>query len=210
MSMEAILIPVKRLGKAKERLSAILTPSDRRALGLAMLADVLRASEKWTARIVVTSDPDAEAVAIALGCTLLEDPGLGLNPAISSGTERATELGATAMLVLPSDIPLVSSDDLTFLFGFDADVVVARSSDGGTGALLRRPPGVIPPAFGPGSAARHVAEARAGGLVVAEVDRPSLALDIDLPQDLQALAAAAEPRESVRIAREITGRIRNL
>lgn len=203
--MDAILVPVKRLDEAKRRLAASLSKQDRRRLGLAMLADVLRATEKWSERWLVTSDPDAEAVGLAFGCRLVQDPGLGLNPAIESGTAAAISGGADTLLVLPSDVPLVSSDDLTAIFAFDASVVIASSVSGGTNGLLRRPPNVIPPWFGPVSAARHARAATRRQVSFGTLLAPSLQLDIDEPADLLHLAGSASDRESARIARELTG-----
>lgn len=203
--MESILIPVKRLDRAKLRLSQRLAPPDRRRLGLAMLADVLRATEKWTARWIVTSDQDAEAVGLAFGCRLVADPGEGLNSAVDAGTEAAVAAGATSLLVLPSDVPMVTSDDVTALFGCPEDVVLAPSGDGGTNALLRRPPGVLAPAFGPSSAEFHVSRASDAGLTCRSVEMSSLVLDIDRYRDLVTLGSLANLRESVRLARELLG-----
>lgn len=202
-AVEGILIPVKRLEEAKRRLAARLAPEDRRRLGLAMLADVLRATEKWTARWIVTSDGDAEAVGLAFGCRLVRDEGAGLNPAISKATEIASIHGVESLLVLPSDVPLVSPDEVAALFSLEADVVVASSLDGGTNALLRRPPGAIEPVFGKGSAAAHVRAATEKGLDVVSFNARSLLLDVDQPADLALLAQAESDRESARIAREL-------
>ena len=57
----------------------------------------------------------------------------------------------------------------------------------GTNALLLAPPDVIAPAFGQGSCARHRAAAEASGARVAVAEVASLALDVDTPDDLDAL-----------------------
>lgn len=204
--MDCILIPVKRLDRAKLRLSRRLTPDDRRRLGLAMLADVLRAAEKWPHRLLVTEDPDAEALGLASGCDLVCDPRRGLNAALVAGSQRAVELGATSLLILPSDVPLVGADDIAELFGRPEQVVVVASADGGTNALLRRPPNGIAPSFGPASARRHLDTAARAGLETAEIQLDSLRLDIDRRADLTTLGDAALPRESVRLARRLLER----
>ncbi|MBW3591649.1 MAG: 2-phospho-L-lactate guanylyltransferase [Actinobacteria bacterium] len=201
--MDCILIPVKRFDRAKLRLSQRLTPADRRRLGLAMLADVLRSTEKWPHRLVVTEDPDAEAVGVSFGCDLVRDPRKGLNSAIVAGSQRAAEMGATSLLVLPADVPLVSSDDIAELFGRPEQVVVVASGDGGTNALMRRPPHAIPPAFGPASARRHLDLADQAGLETARMELSSLLLDIDRYADLAALKDAVPALESVRLARRL-------
>lgn len=203
--MESILIPVKRLDHAKLRLSQRLAPPDRRRLGLAMLADVLRATEKWSHRLVVTNDPDAEAVGLAFGCALVADPGEGLNAAVAAGTEAAVARGSSTLLVLPSDVPMVTSDDVNALFSYPEQVVVAPSGDGGTNALFRRPPGVLAPSFGPGSAGLHALRAQQAGLSCRSVELSSLVLDIDHYRDLVTLGGLENLRESVRLARELLG-----
>ncbi len=203
--MEFILIPVKRMDQAKLRLSERLAPPDRRRLGLAMLADVLRATEKWSHRLIVTNDQDAEAVGLAFGCALVGDPGEGLNAAVAAGTRAATQAGASTLLVLPSDVPMVTSDDVTSLFSYPEDVVVAPSGDGGTNALLRRPPDALPPSFGRSSAGVHRRRANEAGLSCRTVEMSSLVLDIDQYGDLVTLGGLENLRESVRLARELLG-----
>lgn len=202
-SGNAILIPVKSLDRAKLRLSENLRPEDRRRLGLAMLADVLRATEKWQSRLIVTADPDAEAVGLAFGCSLVADRGSGLNAALADGTRAAIEGGAHKLLILPSDIPMVTPDDVTALFACEEQVVIAPSGDGGTNALLRRPPDKIPTAFGPGSAAAHRKTAQRAGLEVKVVHMESLVLDIDRYADLVALGNLPNARDSVRLAAQL-------
>jgi 2-phospho-L-lactate guanylyltransferase len=68
-------------------------------------------------------------------------------------------------------------------------VIVPDRHGQGTNALLLTPPDVMEPAFGEGSFARHAARARAAGAAVRVADLPSLALDVDTPEDLAALLA---------------------
>ena len=202
---DAILVPAKDLAAAKSRLGARLDAADRRGLVVAMLADVLRATAVWTDRYVITGDAVLAETAAGLGCLPLQDPGAGLNAALRAGTRWAAGNGAARLLVLPSDVPLVSGEDLAGLFDAETDVVVAASADGGTTALLRTPPDVIEPAFGPGSAGLHTAAARRAGHSVLLVTPPSLRLDVDRPADLERLAAAGGDRESVAVARRLIG-----
>ena len=201
--MEAILIPVKRLADATARLAGVLDPSGRRRLALAMLTDVVAAAEAWPIRMVVTADPEAAVVARSVGWRVLDDPGSGLNGAVAAGTVASVAAGASSLLVLPFDVPLVTPDELRGVFAVDADVVVARSDDGGTSALLRRPPGAIAAAVGAGSAAVHAAAALRAGLRVASIRVPGLNLDVDESEDLRRLAASGSVNGSARIAREL-------
>jgi 2-phospho-L-lactate/phosphoenolpyruvate guanylyltransferase len=201
----AILIPAKQLSTAKSRLGAWLGPSERRELAAAMLADVVHATAAWRERFVVTGDAVLAEIAAASGCLPIPDPGDGLNAALRAGGLRAARAGAASLLVLPSDVPLVAEEDVAGLFATEAAVVVARSLDGGTTGLLRTPPGVIDPAFGPHSAHLHAQVAMRAGVSVAVVAPPSLALDVDGLADLQRLAAATAARRSVAVARRVLG-----
>ncbi len=204
--MDAILIPVKRFGQSKMRLAQSLPVHSRRRLGLAMLADVLRATEKWDHRYIVTADLDAEAVGLAFGCELVADPGEELNAAIDAGTRAAIRDGVGRLLVLPADVPAVTADDVTRIFAAPEPVVLAGSWDGGTNALLRSPPGAIASQFGPKSADAHAAAAAGNGLECGTVDAQSLYYDIDRIEDLQRLAKLPGDRESIKIARELATR----
>jgi 2-phospho-L-lactate guanylyltransferase len=201
--VEAILIPVKRLSESKLRLAGVLDPAQRRRLALSMLSDVLLAGGGWPLRMVVTSDPDAASMARSAGWSVLPDPGSGLNDAVGEGTSALASAGARALLVLPFDVPLVTVGELEALFAVDADVVVARSDDGGTSGLLRRPPGAITPRFGPDSARSHAGAAGMAGLRVRSLRLPGLSLDVDDPGDLRRLAASSLDHASVTVAREL-------
>src|SRR5438094_953320 len=111
-SGETILVPAKELVRAKSRLGAWLDASGRRELAVAMLGDVLQATAAWPSRFVVTADPLLAEDAAGSGCLPLPDPGGGLNAALRAGTGWAAEAGATKLLVLPSDVPLVQEADV--------------------------------------------------------------------------------------------------
>jgi 2-phospho-L-lactate guanylyltransferase len=201
--VDSILIPVKRLDRAKLRLASSLFPEDRRRLGLAMLADVLRATEDWPSRFIVTSDTEAEALSLAFGCSLIPDLGGGLNQAIGHGTAAAVRAGSQKLLVLAADLPLVRREDIAAMFAMEEQVVIVPSGDGGTNAILRWPPAVIASRFGPRSAAAHQALGRAAGVPTRTVSFPSLHLDIDRYADLVSLGQLDSPRESVMLARAL-------
>lgn len=118
-------------------------------------------------------------------------PEARLNRALTAGQAYAQSLGAAAILVLPADLPLLTLEDLRALVAplqetdsMRPALVLAPSHDRGTNALLLRPPGVVPFAFGPQSFDRHRALAQAAGCAVSIVHTPSLTYDIDFPEDL--------------------------
>jgi 2-phospho-L-lactate guanylyltransferase len=159
--------------------------------------------------IVVSPDPGVLALAATYNLTpLLEDPtplsGYGLrvkvkdygeptlNAALEQATTHASARGASAVLILPADLPLLTLADVTRLWRAsqrlyaDAAMVIAPDDqEQGTNALLVRPPGALRYQFGPGSFQRHCQQARELGLAW-HIDRsPRLGLDVDLPADLE-------------------------
>ena len=67
-------------------------------------------------------------------------------------------------------------------------LVVPDRHGTGTNALVLDPPDAIEPSFGPDSCQRHQRLAGASGVHCEVVEVPSLALDVDTPDDLAAIA----------------------
>jgi 2-phospho-L-lactate guanylyltransferase len=192
-----VIIPVKSLPTAKQRLSPLLPAAVRRQLVLAMLQAVLAAAA--AARgvhkvLVVTPDADVAELAKAHAAEVLrERRGRGLNAAVRAGLAAAAAAGARRALVLPADVPLVSAEELGSLLqsaavGAEARVTLVPAADGeGTNGLLLAPPQAMQPAFGPGSYVRHLSQALAKRIDVEVLHLPGLAADIDQPRDLNRL-----------------------
>lgn len=195
----AALVPVRGLAAGKQRLGAVLTAPERRALTGAMLEDVLTAlagCAAVTTVAVVTDDAPAAALAAEYAAKVLPDAaGGGLNASLLGACAwvRAQCSGAT-ILIVAADLPAITAALLEErILSADAAVVIARSGDGGTNALLLRPPAVLAPSFGPDSCARHGTAAVAAGWRVRVIDDPDLALDLDRPADLAAYLVHATP-----------------
>ena len=183
------LVPLRAPGVGKTRLATALSPEARAALAVAMLRDVVAALRQGgiTEVVVAAGGPGAAEVAADLGLAAIADPpgGTGLDGALSAACERLG--GDRDVLVVAADLPRISGGDVRALLDSDAEVVVAPTAAGGTGALLRRPVDVIPTAYGPGSAGRHLDLARRAGARAATVDRDGLFHDVDTFADLAAL-----------------------
>lgn len=195
MSTFAIL-PVKRFEGAKGRLAGALAAGPRRALAEAMYVDVLtalRRSDGVDRVLVLSADPGAQRVAEGYDAIPLDDPGEGgQNRAVLRGVAHARELGATRVLCIAADTPMLDPAELDALLGrprtADRYVVIVPDRHGaGTNALLLCPPDGMRPSFGVDSAARHRALAEEAGLAVEVAEVPTLALDVDTPDDFTAL-----------------------
>ena len=194
-----VILPVKSFDDAKQRLRTELQPAPRRSLVEAMFSDVLVALRRATLVeqvLVVSNHNGAQRIAGGYGAMVVDDLELGHNEAAVIGVERALELGAERALLVPGDCPLLAQDELDELIGRPVGnpsaLIVPDRHGTGTNALLLTPPDALAPSFGPGSRERHEAAARAAGIEVQTVPVPSLALDVDTPEDLAAVRAALE------------------
>ena len=190
--MTIAVVPVKTLADAKGRLAGALDAAGRAALVAELLRRVLEAcaaAETITDVLVIAGDRRAAALAQdAEDVAVLVEPSAGLEPALRWADRTARHHPAS--LVVPADLPLVTAADLDAVARAHGGpvVVVAPTGDGGTGALLRRPADVVPPAFGPDSARAHLRLAARQAVRGVLLPRPGLALDIDTPEDLRAWA----------------------
>ena len=187
------VVPVKDLRGTKSRLAPILDPSARAGLTVYMMGCVLRAIREAGVGEVCVVSPDRVVLEEAQrrGATPLVQESRGLNPALEEGRRRALKLGASTLLVLPADLPLLDAEDVRAVLekvGEGQSVVI--SPDGarsGTNALLIQPPDVLPFAFGPDSFEAHLGAARRRELHVSVCERPHLAFDLDTAGDLARL-----------------------
>jgi 2-phospho-L-lactate guanylyltransferase len=182
-----VLVPLKRLGRAKSRLAEALTPAERAALMVGMLERVIAAirGAGFDRITLVTSEPLAHD-----GAATWHDGDLPWNEALAGAIAAVVDEEIVA--VIAADLPFLQPRDVTALIEATParGLAVGRACDAGTNAVSMRPPGVLPTRFGePGSAALHAASARARGLECVTLDRPGLAFDVDTPEDLERLNA---------------------
>lgn len=177
----------------KSRLSAHLDSRVREALTAAMLGDVIEAINAAGCRVTVAvSDLSAAKAVTEHVNPTLDQPvattivGTPLSEAV------AIALGDTPdgdVAVVAADLPYLSASALTALLTVTphASIIIGRSRDGGTNALLLRSGARIHPTFGPRSAQAHASAARDAGHSSAFVDLPGIADDIDTAEHLDTL-----------------------
>ena len=209
-------VPVKDLVNAKQRLVPALAVAERAALAAAMLEDVLtalaaaRLDHVW----VVTREPAVSALARTRGAEpLVEDANRGHTAAVARAQAEAARLGARVFVTIPGDVPCVTAEEIRRLVEAVAPGVPAfapsRSGLGTNGAALA-PPDAMPLTFGEPSFENHLAAARARALEPRVLSLPGLALDVDAPDDLDALLAVPGATVSARLVAtwRANGRVR--
>jgi len=204
-----ILIPVKSLANAKQRLASILDQPTRTELAQAMLLDVLETLGAWTNRPnvgIVTSDPFALGLARRFEFQVIADnANRSETDAIEMATRFCESQGVDSTLVIPGDVPLIRASELEQILQAapeQGSVLVPAADRRGTNAAWRRPVGLFPLRFGNDSFKPHLVAARATQKPCVVLSLPGIALDIDNPSDLRQLADAPGETRSQRLARQ--------
>jgi 2-phospho-L-lactate/phosphoenolpyruvate guanylyltransferase len=204
-----ILVPIKDTSGAKQRLSSVLDQPARTRLAQAMLHDVLHVLYEWKQRPsvgVVTSDAFAIEVAAKYGFEVIPDPeNPGETGAIEIATRVCLERGEDTTLVIPADIPLIQASELEEILKHapaEGSVLVPAGDGRGTNAAYRRPANLFPLRFGNDSFKPHYAAAQATGKPCVVLRLPSIAVDVDNPEDLQQLITLPGNSRAQQLARE--------
>jgi len=190
--MKFVIVPVKDLSKAKERLSSLLPQHERTALAYAMLEDVLLAlkgSKLADRKFIVTLDAKAIEIAKGLEIEIIEETEQnGESASVDYASQICKDMGAASVLVIPGDAPLIASSDIDSILEREKNtpciIFVPARDELGTNAILRKPPDAIPSMFGHDSYRKHMNEADKNNIPYESYDNPRIGLDIDRPEDL--------------------------
>jgi 2-phospho-L-lactate/phosphoenolpyruvate guanylyltransferase len=190
----ALLIPVKNLANAKQRLAEALDQTQRSQLAEAMLRDVMSAAAGVTDRLevfLVTGDSRVQATAAEFNFGVIEDT---RNESETAAIETATawcELhGYDTTVVVPGDIPLITSAELHRVLEAapsEGAVFVPAYDRRGSNCILRRPASIIPLRFGNDSFQPHCEAMRKTGKPLIILELSGIGLDIDNPHELDLL-----------------------
>jgi 2-phospho-L-lactate guanylyltransferase len=195
--MTWVVVLIKDFDSAKQRLRPALGTRSRRALARRNAHLAVSAAAAGDHVLVVAGSEEVAETAAAWGASVLLEPREeGQNAAAARGIDRAREAGAQAVLLLSSDLPLVTPQSVSQLLRAAARlqppvvVAVPAIGRGGTNALYLNPPDAIGLHFGDDSLARFQedAESRGVGFVLHHSD--AMALDLDEPSDLERLSRA--------------------
>lgn len=213
-----VVLPVKALGQAKSRLAPVLTPAQRRNLATHLLERTLRTLQamcqrKLLAGFVVTSaDPQVLQLAKlynGYAFAELEEKNASATTQLNLALGRAghwvsQSFEVTALLLLPSDLPLLEIKDISAMLDFLAlyplhslAVIAPDRHQKGTNALLLRPPGLLnfQYLFGEQSFEQHLEALRQiTGVQTFICQPPGLIFDLDRPADLATLPDVVRQR----------------
>lgn len=191
-----LIIPVKRLERAKTRLEGLSGECRRRlALSFAVdAADAALASARVRRVLVVTADPEAAAELSSRGAVIVEETrDAGLNSAVAEGVAAIRQDDPMRRIaVMTGDLPAASSAEIDAALasaGLHRRAVLADADSTGTVLLTANPladpevpsPVRLRPLFGQDSCARHVA----AGHIALPGDYPGLRRDVDTREDLE-------------------------
>ncbi|MGH7761071.1 MAG: 2-phospho-L-lactate guanylyltransferase [Candidatus Dormibacteraceae bacterium] len=192
-----VVVLIKDFNSAKQRLQPALGPKARRELARHNAQLAVRAAAAGDQVLVVAGSEGVAALARGWGAEVLAEPRQeGQNVAAARGIAKAVEGGAGAVLLLSSDLPLVTAGEVREVLEsaarMTAPVVVAVPAvgRGGTNALYLRPPHAIALHFGSDSLAKFRQEALSRGVEFAVHHSDAMALDLDEPGDLARLRRA--------------------
>ncbi|MFN8374598.1 MAG: 2-phospho-L-lactate guanylyltransferase [Anaerolineae bacterium] len=188
-----VIIPVKPLKLAKSRLAAVISPDQRQEFAQTLLRHTLEVVQNVptvTGTLVISRDTKALSIARDYKAyTVMESGTPELNAALMRATQVVAGWHAEAVLILPSDLPLLASEDVSSMIAMGREhqtvVIATDQHEDGTNAMMVRPAGLFPYAYGPGSYHRHIDLAKQSGAAVKAYHSERMLLDIDLPEDLE-------------------------
>jgi 2-phospho-L-lactate guanylyltransferase len=203
-----VILPVKDMAGAKQRLASLLSPAERIALMQVMLRDVLAAlsaARSLAGITLVTLDPWAEALGQEYGARIItEGAREGHTGAVTAAATVLQAEGVASILTLPGDIPAVKAPEIEALIeaanSSPAFIIAPAHDEQGSNAILMSPPNAVKLRFGEDSYFPHLASARAASITPRILRLPGIAMDIDHPADIARFAGIPEAKGTQTLA----------
>lgn len=199
-----VLVPVKKLSRAKNRLSALLCLKERAGLVSAMFLDVAAALDGSGCRVaVLTAADDIARLASRRGWRLLwENTQISESASVDAASRQLASEGVKSVLRIPADLPLLKAEDITELIELPCArpcAVLSPSWDfRGTNAILRSPPDLFASRFGPDSLRLHIEETLRKGAHCAVLQNTRIGFDLDEPADIRRFLETPSDTETYR------------
>lgn len=195
-----VIIPAKPFEQSKVRLTPVLSVEQRVALSRQLLLRTIHLARQVGKVVVVSQSKSVRQLAKQAGAWALVETDMGLNAAVGQASHWAALRGVKSVLVLPTDLPLLTLADLREIVSLGqtapAVVIAPCHCASGTNALFLNPPNLIKFAFGPNSFERHQKAAQDFGIEPTIYRSPTIALDLDYPKDLEKISVNALFSES--------------
>ncbi len=196
-----VIIPIKKLKDSKTSFSEKFTTEQRKELTISMLNDMLKTLKKVGEAdpLVITPDEKVEKLMEQREIPNIKEPDIGLNKSLDMAIKKSIESDYDSVLILPGDLPLISSEDIENIFDMgkrSQGVVLTPSKENGTNALFLRPPDIIDLKFGGESFFDHVREATERDITPRLYRSDNLERDMDRPEDLAKVEALGEGTET--------------
>jgi 2-phospho-L-lactate guanylyltransferase len=180
------LIAIKERARCKTRLADVLRPPERIDLVRSMLTAVLAAAgNAQTVHQVIVISPERDTVPAEI--PVLADTGESLNTALVQAHTMVREFGCHEIVVLPADLPLITSAEIDELVRAARAGGFAMATDAagvGTNALCLMSTQPFRFQFGPDSRRLHLQEAQRLGSSPQVVHLAGLEFDVDSSADL--------------------------
>ena len=177
-----MLIPIRSFSNSKTRLAKVLDPSHRSDFIMECASNVLAAAGELPT-VIITADPLVRAFAIAKGAFVLEDQGIGLNPAVRQAFDLLRDHGVCHVTVAHGDLPL--AQDLTTVFRQDEFTIVPDRQHDGTNVMSLPTRDQFEFSYGPMSFEKHLHAAEQIKLKITVIEEHQLSFDIDTPEDYE-------------------------
>ncbi len=186
-----VIVPLKSIHNGKSRLAGVLSCEDRERLNLSMLTNLLQTLKELdqiTGVLIISQDNLVQDLTDSYGFNfLLEQKPYSLNNAIKTACNECQKMGASEVLILPADLPLINKQSMQIILEKNTEPpVVVITPDRrweGTNSLLINPINGFEFRFGENSFFLHKEIANALDYRVEIISDPGMELDLDLPED---------------------------
>lgn len=190
MSKTAIIIPIKKFNKSKTRLSPFLDPNERKELTEYLVIDLLgKLCELENSQIIIVTGERINSLEKFADIAIINEINVnGVDNAIGLANEFVEKSGFKESLIIPIDLPLLSTKDIKEIIKFSGRfengicIVPSRRYDG-TNVLLRKPNLIIDTFYDNNSFYNHIKKTVEKKKVVKIFTYENLMIDLDTIED---------------------------
>jgi 2-phospho-L-lactate/phosphoenolpyruvate guanylyltransferase len=190
LSKTAIIIPIKKFDKSKTRLSPFLDPHERKELTEHLIIDLLgKLCELENSQIIIVTGERINSLEKFNDIVIINEINVnGVNNAIGLANEFVEKSGFKESLIIPIDLPLLSTNDIKDIIKFSGRfengicIVPSRRYDG-TNVLLRKPNLIIDTFYDNNSFYNHIKKTVEKKKVVKIFNYENLMIDLDTIED---------------------------